>query len=576
MKENKLPIRIYIIALAALGLISIQIYWILNIITLENERFDRNIKEAINNTALDLEKLEAKTQMVKYLTNGANNSNFNTTTVKLDSINWSDKVLNKKKSKKNQSGFHFEFNTETIKDSVLTKINITNFDSLTNEITKTTLTNISFKNLDSLANNLRILDSNNNYFFKKNDSKNKFVYRNFDFDNPKYKKLDSLNNNFKFDINVTSFKKKKEKVLNEVFDDLIFVSIEKSFKERVSKNILDSLIKESLNKKGIKEKYLFAVINTNKDSIIYSNNNRSTLVLKQSPYKAELLSNSFLKEKYYLYLNIDRGMFNQIKSVLFILSMSVILIVLIISIFYNTFRSYKQQKKVNEIKTDLINNITHEFKTPLSSITLACEVLTSQMSGEENNAKKYLNIINDENKRLKVMVDNLLTTAKLENGEINVKLEKVNVSDLLTDISEKYKLLIDKNNGQILTIIPKQEMWIYSDSFHLHNIISNLVDNGIKYCDKTPKIEITVEDNSNGINISVADNGIGIDKKYYDKIFDTFYRIPSGNIYKGKGYGIGLSYVKKAVKALGGYVIINSTIKTGSKFTIYLPKQYEN
>lgn len=565
MKEKKLPKRIYVIALAAIGLITIQIYWIVNIINLENERFNRNVKEAINTTALDLEKIEAKNQMVKYFTDGTKNNSINSKTVKLDSINWVDKRVNKDKKRKKESGFHFEFNTETMNDSFLTKINITNFDSLTNEITKTTLTSVNFKSLDSLSEKLK------NIQFDKNHNLNKII-----INNSNVKLFDSINQKLKFDFNVTTFKKKKEKVLNEVFDNLVFVSIEKSFQERIPQNVLDSALNENLNKMGVKDKYTYVVVENIKDSIIYSNNKNKLPVFKQSPYKTELLSTSFIKEKYYLYLNIERGLFSQIKSVIIILSISVILLALIIIIFYNTFKSYKKQKIVNEIKTDLINNITHEFKTPLSSITLAYEVLTSNLKDEDNKELKYLNIINEENKRLKVMVDNLLTTAKLENGEINVKLEKINLTELLNDIAEKYKILIDKNNGQIVVNNPQFTTWIYSDSFHLHNVISNLVDNGIKYCDKNPKIEITVDDNPNGINITVEDNGIGIDKKYYDKIFDTFYRIPSGNIYKGKGYGIGLSYVKKAVKALGGYVVINSVLKTGTKFSIYLPKQYEN
>ncbi len=564
MKGKKLPKRIYIIALAAIGLITIQIYWIVSIINLENERFNRNVKEAINTTALDLEKLETKNQMVKYFTSGTNNNVFNSTTVKLDSIRWNDKRVKNKRSKK-QSGFHFEFSTKTMNDSFLTKINITNFDSLTNEITKTTLTNVNFKSLDSLSEKMK------NIQIDKNNKLNSII-----LNKSKLKLFDSMNQNLNFDFNVTTFKKKKEKVLNEVFDDLIFVSIEKGFKDRVKKKVLDSILADNLNKKGIAEKYLYTVVENNKDSIIYSNNSNNMLTFKNTPYKAELLSSSFIKEKFYLYLSIERGIFSKLKSVLAILGMSVLLIVLIVIIFYITYKSYIKQKKVNEIKTDLINNITHEFKTPLSSITLAYEVLSSFVVDEENKAKKYLNIINDENKRLKVMVDNLLTTAKLENGDINVKIEKINLTDLLNDIVEKYKMLIDKNNGQIIINNPQSPMWIFSDSFHLHSIISNLVDNGIKYCDKIPKIEIIVEDDTNGITITVEDNGIGIDKKYYDKIFDTFYRIPSGNIYKGKGYGIGLSYVKKAVKALGGYVVINSVLKTGTKFSIYLPKQYEN
>ena len=286
------------------------------------------------------------------------------------------------------------------------------------------------------------------------------------------------------------------------------------------------------------------------------------------------MSNQLLQEKYILYVKFENFWFSFIKKITALLLISVLLIGVIIYVFYKTLNSYLTQKRVNEIKTDLINNVTHEFKTPISSITLACEALQTNVITEEDNIKhhKYVNIIGEENKRLKLMVDNLLTTAKLENGDINISISNVDLVALINDVVEKYKMTIEKTDCEIKVTCKTDKLYYDTDVYHLNCIISNLIDNALKYNEKKPEINITIIDSEPGINISIEDNGIGIDKKYFDKIFDTFFRVPTGNIYKGKGYGIGLSYVKKAVQSLGGYVIVSSTVNVGSKFTIFLPK----
>ncbi|MFH0735192.1 MAG: HAMP domain-containing sensor histidine kinase [bacterium] len=518
MKEKKFKLYIYAIAIATLGLLLVQIFWINNVLLLENERFDRNVKEAINKTKNDIEKLETS----KHVFNVMGNNCLPQVVVLKDKSNnkkidkdkfIQGKIINHKgKKKKDQSGFKFEFRTSSQNDSMFTNIEIVNNNIVT------TKTNVVLQ-------------------------------------------LDSLRQN-------------KSKIINEVFENMIYISLADKFEERVSYEIMDSLLTVNLTNNGIDENYNFAVIENRKDSVIYGKTYYNKQYIKDTKYKLEILPNQLLQEKYILYVKFNNTWFSFIKKITALLLISVLLIGVIIYVFYKTLKSYLMQKRVNQIKTDLINNVTHEFKTPISSITLACEALQANILNDEKKLKrtKYLNIISEENKRLKIMVDNLLTTAKLENGEINISISSVNLVGLINDVVDKYKMTIEKAECEISVNFKTDKLYYDTDSYHLNCIISNLIDNAIKYNERKPEINITVTETSPVINILIEDNGIGIDKKYFDKIFDTFFRVPTGNIYKGKGYGIGLSYVKKAVQSLGGYVIVSSEINVGSKFTIFLPK----
>jgi two-component system phosphate regulon sensor histidine kinase PhoR len=251
---------------------------------------------------------------------------------------------------------------------------------------------------------------------------------------------------------------------------------------------------------------------------------------------------------------------------------SIILIILIIGAFYFTISTIIRQKKLSEIKSDFINNMTHEFKTPISTISLAGEVLSDKtIVKTPESVEKYLKIIKDENKRLAGLVENVLQAAVLDKGKLKFKIQECDLHKIISDVIQSLNLQIQNKGGFITTELNARRYSLFADRMHLGNIIYNLIDNALKYSKDAPHITISTDSNKDGISISVQDNGIGIRKEDQKKIFETFYRVPTGNVHNVKGFGLGLSYVKAVVEKHGGHVEVQSEPGYGSTFVVYLP-----
>jgi two-component system phosphate regulon sensor histidine kinase PhoR len=229
-----------------------------------------------------------------------------------------------------------------------------------------------------------------------------------------------------------------------------------------------------------------------------------------------------------------------------------------------------RQKKIADIKNDFINNMTHEFKTPISTITLACEALSGEHT-RKTNREAYVSIINDENERLKLMVNNILQLAQLKKGQLHLQLVRCDIHELITQICDSFSLLIKSNRGEIREYLYAEHYTLQVDKMHIQNVIINLIENGIKYTHGEPKIAIRTENEKKNLLISVSDNGIGMTKKHIKHIFNDFYRISTGNIQKKKGQGLGLVYVKKIIELHGGSISVLSIPEKGTTFCIALP-----
>jgi two-component system phosphate regulon sensor histidine kinase PhoR len=224
------------------------------------------------------------------------------------------------------------------------------------------------------------------------------------------------------------------------------------------------------------------------------------------------------------------------------------------------------------MKNDFINNMTHEFKTPISTISLACQALTDDdISKSENLYKNYLHVIGDENKRLGVMAEKILQTAVLEKGQVKLKKEPMDIHFVINEVIKNICIQVEAKKGDIITEFSAKSNIINADKVHITNVIYNLVDNANKYSLETPNITIATESNNDGIYVSVEDQGIGIGHANLKKIFDKLYRVPTGNVHNVKGFGLGLSYVKTIIEMHNGTVDVVSELKKGSKFTLYLP-----
>jgi two-component system phosphate regulon sensor histidine kinase PhoR len=255
-----------------------------------------------------------------------------------------------------------------------------------------------------------------------------------------------------------------------------------------------------------------------------------------------------------------------------LLAISAFLISAIIFSFTYVVSTVFRQKKVSEIRNDFINNMTHEFKTPISTISLACEALSDKdIIKTPGVYDSYIRVISEENGRLAGMAEKILQSARLQKGEISLKIENVNIHEALTDAISKINLQIEKKGGVIFEELKAKQAVIQADRVHITNIIFNLLDNANKYTPWAPIIHISTKNIAQGILFSIQDNGIGISKSNQKKVFEKLFRVPTGNIHNVKGFGLGLSYVKTIVEKHQGKITLESELKKGSQFSIYLP-----
>lgn len=224
------------------------------------------------------------------------------------------------------------------------------------------------------------------------------------------------------------------------------------------------------------------------------------------------------------------------------------------------------------MKNDFINNMTHEFKTPISTVSLACEVLNDpDVPKTDELLHSYIDIISQENKRLGVLAEKILQTAILEKGQLNLRKEELDLHEVISDIIRKMSIQVQIRDGSIVPQLEASNPFIFADRVHITNMITNLLDNANKYTPKKPLITVATENRDEGVLISITDNGTGISKANQKKIFEKLYRIPTGDVHNVKGFGLGLSYVKFIADKHEGEVFVESEPGKGSTFRVWLP-----
>jgi two-component system phosphate regulon sensor histidine kinase PhoR len=254
------------------------------------------------------------------------------------------------------------------------------------------------------------------------------------------------------------------------------------------------------------------------------------------------------------------------------LLISIILIIVIVYSFMYTIATIFRQKRLSEMKNDFINNMTHEFKTPISTISLACEALSDKdLRGSGEFLDSYLSMIQEENKRLAGMAEKILQTAVIDKGQLKMNKEIIDLHEIITDVIKNLRIQVEIKDGEIKRRLKAGRAKIEGDRVHVTNLVYNLLDNANKYSPKKPLILISTENANNGIVMTIEDHGIGIGKNEQKKIFDKLYRVPTGNIHEVRGFGLGLSYVKAIVEEHHGKISLESEANKGSKFRVFLP-----
>jgi two-component system phosphate regulon sensor histidine kinase PhoR len=397
-------------------------------------------------------------------------------------------------------------------------------------------------------------------------------------ENPKMKDMDMINEKLQSELNEIDSRAELESFFSryflaeDVFGDLLDVGNIPDIENRLHEKVLDSLISDELNKKSITTNYEYGVFSSERSKMVIRKSKSDPVDLLNKGYAFTLFPSDMVEKPDYLVIYFPNERSYLISQMWGMLSISLVLIIVIIFSFTYTILTIIRQKKLSEMKNDFINNMTHEFKTPISTISLACQALNDEDVGKSVNLyQNYIKIINEENNRLGSMAEKILQSAILDKGQVHLKREPFNIHDVIMDVIKKIGIQVEIKDGKITPEFKADPSVITADKVHITNVINNLLDNANKYTPQKPKIIISTESNSEGVVFSIIDNGIGISKANQKKIFDKLYRVPSGNIHDFKGFGLGLSYVKAVVDMHGGQINLESELKKGTKFDVFLP-----
>nr|WP_255709946.1 HAMP domain-containing sensor histidine kinase [Pontibacter harenae] len=372
--------------------------------------------------------------------------------------------------------------------------------------------------------------------------------------------------------NISRIEIKKDK-LNDVAQKMVVEYLVKDvpLKDRINLDYLPSLLKTELQNQGININFGYWVVSGESDTVV-AQNTLATQVAHLPKYTASLFPNDIFDKTDQLGIYFPDSKTYALKSLWGMLTLSALFTMVIVATFGTTIHIIYKQKKLSEMKNDFINNMTHEFKTPIATISLATDSISNPKVYENpDRIKYYTNIIREENKRMNGQVENVLQIALLEKNEFKMNLQPVDVHLLIVKAIESIKLQVEQRYGQIWVQLEALEHELNLDEVHLYNVICNLLDNANKYSPTEPIISLTTSNKNGGLLIAVEDKGIGMSKDAQQRVFEKFYRVPTGNLHNVKGFGLGLSYVKAIVQAHHGDIKLKSEPGKGSRFEVFLP-----
>jgi two-component system phosphate regulon sensor histidine kinase PhoR len=344
---------------------------------------------------------------------------------------------------------------------------------------------------------------------------------------------------------------------------------------------LETLLKREFYAQNVRQDFQYGIYDCFNDSIVFGNLIKyagdSVYTSKADTIPEQTYANLKWKNDGHYFTvffpGVDEHMIRSKEDAISPWIYVTIIIVLVLVFFGYSLNIIIHQKRLSEIKTDFINNMTHELKTPISTIGLSSETLMrGDFSNDPEKLKRYAGIIYKENKRLEHQVERVLNVAKLDKEHLVLKKEQIDLHELLEEAKENFEINQLEHGGVIELELNALNGIIIADPVHITNVIYNLLDNAVKYCDKTPIVILRTRDDKKGLVFEISDNGIGIKKEDQKLIFDKFYRVPTGNLHNVKGYGLGLYYVKLIIESHEGKLDIKSSPGKGTSFTILLPK----
>lgn len=528
MKKRFIILLIVAITASLLGLVGIQIYWIKNALSVKEVNFDRGVGEAVTKAIYKFNKIEMARKIMLQQERNAQMSRYYEL---LDSLNreYYNAIVGQAKQEELPPDTNALYIRESFQLNISEQENGRQIRSFDTSYVRET---IGGENLPG-------------YLPNQGASAYEDPLRMF-FDRSKF--------------------------INDLFDDLFSNRFSFQLSGEQGVIIIDSLLKAELKSQGIKTEFDFAIYNPAYNAVVAEKTGKNTQELLQSQYAFNLFPNDIFLNPEYLLLYFPEQKSYIISQINTMLATSSLFILVIISSFAFTILTVIRQKKLSVMKNDFINNMTHELKTPISTISLACQALKdNEINKSEDLYQSYIRMIDEENQRLGLMTEKVLQTAIIEKGRLRLNRAGLDVHDLISEAIRKISLQVDAKHGQISSILTAEYSFIEADKVHLTNVFVNLLDNANKYSPNSPRIEVSTENTSRGILVHFKDNGIGISRANQKKIFENLYRVSTGNIHDVKGFGLGLSYVKAIVEKHDGYIALESEPKKGSRFSVFIP-----
>lgn len=524
MNKFFFKVLVLLMSLSLIGIILVQVYWFNTSFKNNDEQFKFQVKQVLGNVAVKLQKQEAYSFYDKY-------NRYKDSTGKIP--------------KKND----------------LLEFYYVQKDHLTNKT-------IVYSN-SIIAENFNISST---FFDKKNDS---VKFRNFNskrvtevYNN---KKIDnsSIQHNLTPDIKIE--KSGNLDVLDNAQFEIFFKDIAEamSLEERVSKTTLEKLLKKELVEYGINTPFEFGIYSKGLATKIKSDSFKYD---EKSTYSIPIFSDNEGNNKYQLLVSFPNKKKFLLTDLVGITLLSIIFTLIIIIAYSSALNQLIRQRHISEIKSDFINNMTHEFKTPIATINLALDAIKNpKIIDDKEKVLKYLQMIKDENKRMHAQVENVLRISKLEKKELDIAKESSNIHEIIEDAIEHVGLILEDRQGKIINHFDADRTAALVNEVHFINVIVNILENAIKYSPNTPKIEVFTENVKDFIIIKIKDNGIGMSKIAQKRVFEMFYREHTGDLHDVKGHGLGLAYVKKIIDDHNGQIYVESEKGKGSTFIIKIP-----
>lgn len=569
MSKSNMKLIIVLMSLATFGLLGFQFYWISNALRINEERFEQNIYQSLNTVVSQLEKGETNDIFLNYLAQDTTLQQSLFEPIEPIEIQVSQRPVIRKRPSLVDSMMQMpipQFSQRFRRIIEAARIDIEIFNDWENILGNLTPERASsIFTPDELQVLLQERERQFDYLNEVERNRKNFYSRPREIET----ELEvNLPRDFYDKIRRTNL---KIEAMNQAWEEIL--GGQKDVLSRLDTNFVKQLMANILQARGLEQVFELAIID-DKKGIVPITSVKDNFKLLREGQQARLYPSDIVGRENYLVINFPEKKQYIINQVWIPVLSSLIFVGIIISCFIYAIRVIIKQKNLSEIKNDFINNMTHEFKTPIATVSLAVEALQDpELINQDTFRNRYLSIIKDENKRLGTQVEKVLQSATLDKKDFKLKIEPVDINELINAAKKQIELQVENKGGRISFDTKITNTWIQGDHFHLSHMINNLLDNSIKYAKDKPIISIKSWDDADHVMISIEDNGIGMSKDAVKKIFDKFYRVPTGNLHDVKGFGLGLSYVKTMLEAHHGEIQVSSELGKGSTFTLKIPRK---